>query len=90
MLEVFSQSGNLTLACSKSGMSRATHYHRMLTDTKYAERFQEADDAATDALVAEARRRGLEGWDEPVGFFRGQPSAYVRRHSDNLLMFMIK
>src|SRR5437870_3224245 len=38
-----------------------------------------------DAHEAEATRRAVEGWDEPV-FYRGQVWGHVRRYSDTLLL----
>ena len=41
-------------------------------------------------LEREARRRAVEGVEEPVGFYKGEPSAYVRKYSDTLLIFLMK
>lgn len=42
-----------------------------------------------ELLEAEAHRRGVEGWDEPV-FFKGEVCGHVRRHSDRLLELALK
>jgi hypothetical protein len=49
-----------------------------------------AKEMAADRLEEEAWRRAVEGVEEPVGFYRGEPGAYVRRHSDTLLIFLLK
>lgn len=40
-------------------------------------------------LIEEARRRGVDGWEEPV-YQRGELVGYVRKYDSNLLMFSIK
>jgi hypothetical protein len=57
---------------------------------EYGKRFQAARVIATEALIDEARRRALEGVEEPVGFYLGESNTSVKRYSDNLLMFLIK
>ena len=38
----------------------------------------------------EARRRAVEGVEEPVGWFQGTPGGTVRKYSDTLLIFLLK
>jgi len=90
MLKYYSESGNLTAACAYAKIARQSHYNWLETDPQYAQRFQLAADAACDALVSEARRRGFEGWEEPVGWYKGQAGGTIRRYSDLLLLFLIK
>ncbi len=52
--------------------------------------FKAAEDAATDELIQEARRRAIEGIPEQTGWYRGQAGGTVQRYSDNLLMFLLK
>jgi hypothetical protein len=49
-----------------------------------------AKEMAADRLEEEAWRRAVDGVEEPVGFYRGEPGAYVRRYSDTLLIFLLK
>jgi hypothetical protein len=49
-----------------------------------------AKEMAADRLEEEAWRRAVDGVDEPVGFYRGKPSAWVKRYSDTLLIFLLK
>ena len=40
-------------------------------------------------MEREARRRGLEGWDEPV-FYQGAQLATVRKYSDRMLELLLR
>ena len=42
-----------------------------------------------DAVEAEIRRRGVEGWDEPV-FQGGKRVGVIRRYSDRMLEILAK
>ena len=48
-----------------------------------------AREEAADTLEAEARRRAIEGVEEPV-FHKGERVGTVRKHSDLLLIFLLK
>ena len=48
-----------------------------------------AREEAADTLEAEARRRAIEGVEEPV-FHKGQRVGTVRKYSDLLLIFLLK
>jgi len=90
LLETYAANGNLTESCRIAGVSRSAHYDRMANDPTYVERFEAANDAATDLLIAEARRRAVTGVEEPVGWYQGVAGGTIRRFSDNLLMFLVK
>lgn len=51
--------------------------------------WEEAYQAGTEALEDEARRRAVDGWDEPR-FYEGEQCGVVRKYSDTLLMFLLK
>ena len=89
-VEAFLTTANVSHACRAADIDRSTHYHWLKTDAEYAEVFQHAEEEATDALEAEARRRAVEGVSEPVGWFQGNPGGYVQRYSDTLLIFLLK
>ena len=89
-LKHFAMTGNQSESLAVAGLAKSTHYKLLENNPKYAAAFQEASDAATDALVKEARRRAVEGDVEPTGWYQGKPGGYVTRRSDNLLMFVIK
>lgn len=88
-LTAYAATGIITKACEASETGRTTHYDWM-QDEEYAEAFRLAGEAAADLLEEEARRRAVEGVEEPVGWYQGQPGGYVRRYSDTLLIFMLK
>jgi hypothetical protein len=71
-------------------MSRGTWYRWIEEDPEFARMAEEAEQEVCDFDKAEVRRRAVEGVEEPVGWWRGQPGGYVRKYSDNLLMFRIK
>jgi hypothetical protein len=99
-LSVFGQTGNIKLAAQAAGIVRMTHY-RWMEDEEYRGRFEEAKRDALDTLHAEAHRRGVLGWDEPVVYqgaicytqeAKGKPKkpVAIRKYDSNLLMFLMK
>jgi len=88
-LAAYSETGNIRLACQAAQIGRSSHY-RWLDDPDYAEEFEQAKKDAVDVLEAEARRRAVEGWEEPVGWYKGEAGGTVRRYSDTLLIFLLK
>lgn len=88
-LDAYVMSGNISHSAREAGIDRGTHY-KWLNDPEYAEAFKHADGEAGDALEAEARRRAVEGVDEPVGWYKGEAGGVVRRYSDTLLIFLLK
>ncbi len=89
-LETLCETANVRLACQSASLSRSAVYHWRKSDSLFAEAWAEAMEIAADVLEAEARRRAYEGVEEPVGFYKGEPSATVRRYSDTLLIFLLK
>lgn len=88
-LEVLSETCNVTAACETSGLPRRTAYNLQKSDPEFAAAWKEAEEIATDALVAEARRRAVTGVDEPV-FYLGQQVGNVRKYSDRMLEILLK
>jgi hypothetical protein len=88
-LSALEATGNITAAARRAGVDRGTAYRHRQAKPKFHEEWDAALEAATDALVAEARRRALEGWDEPV-FFNGQECGRIRRYDSTLLIFLLK
>lgn len=70
-------------------MHRSTAYEARESDEAFAAAWDDAIEAATDALELEARRRAVEGTDRPV-FYQGGEVGYVREYSDTLLIFLLK
>jgi len=89
-LTTYRATGNRSLAASEVGASTITiglwahHYPQFKMCLELVK------EQVIDDLEQEARRRAFQGVLEPTGWYQGQPGAYVRRYSDNLLMFLIK
>jgi hypothetical protein len=64
-------------------------YELRASDEKFAAAWADAIEQGTQALEDEARRRAVDGVDEPV-FQKGELVGHVRRYSDNLLMFLLR
>ncbi len=86
----------ITHAAEIALISRQRHYKWLEKDSAYAAAFEEAKVAATDALVKEARRRAIQGIEEPV-IYQGKLSTssdgkplVIRKYSDVLLIFLLK
>lgn len=81
--------GNVTSTCNDLKIGRMTVYDWIEKDESFAADFNDAREESTDILEAEARRRGLEGVDEPV-FHQGKVCGVVRKYSDRLLENQLK
>lgn len=88
-LAAYSELGNVTRAAAIAGISREAHYDWKAEDEDYARAFARAKLWAGDALEDEARRRAVEGVDEPK-FFMGRVCGNVRKYSDTLLVLLLK
>ena len=87
-LAAFAQLASVTHAAEAAQINRREHY-RWLPDPAYAEAFAEAQQIAIESLEREARRRAVEGVEEPV-FHNGRVCGTIRRYSDTLLIFLLK
>ncbi len=88
-LAAFRETGNVRLTCKAAGVGRSSHYRWLEKDPEYREAFDVAKEDAADVLEGEAHRRAVDGWEEPVGWYKGVAGGTVRRYSDNLLMFLL-
>ena len=79
----------ITHAAELATIGRQTHYDWLKKDERYQAAFAEAEVAATDALVKEARRRATQGVKEPV-YYKGEVVGTIRKYSDALLIFLMK
>lgn len=89
ILEVMPKVGMVSVAARLVGVDRTNVWRLYKRDPEFAKRFDDACRAATDTLELEARRRALEGVDEPL-MYQGKNVGYVRKYSDQLLMFLLK
>lgn len=88
-LAAYAQLGNVSAAAIAAKCSRRDHYRWLKDDTGYKARFDDAHKEACENLEAEARRRAVEGVEEPV-FHKGQVCGTIRKYSDTLLIFLLK
>lgn len=88
-LDVLSQCGNVAEAARQSGLSRQYAYVLREQDPDFAEAWDGALDEAVDALELEARRRAVEGVEQPV-FHAGKLIGTRRVYSDRLLIFLLQ
>lgn len=84
-----SECGNVTQAAKDAGISRMTAYRHRERDAEFAEAWDDAVEEGTDALEAEARRRAMQGVEEPV-YYKGYVVGHVQKFSDTLLIFLLK
>ena len=88
-LAVLRQSSNVAAAARAVGTAPSGWYDMRRRDPAFAAAWAEAIEEATDKLEEEARRRALDGTEEPV-FYQGKPVGFVRRYSDRLLTFLLR
>ncbi len=90
-LAAYAQTGNKSLAAKMAGIVKQTIYTRQWReDAAFQAAMERARQMAVDVLEDEATRRAVEGWDEPVGWYKGKAGGTIRRYSDTLLIFKLK
>jgi hypothetical protein len=88
-LEHLRKTANVTDAAALITVRRQYVYEVRDRDPAFKAACDEAIEIATDALEQEARRRALDGWEEPV-FYRGEEVGRMRAYSDRLLELLLK
>ncbi|MCC7171718.1 MAG: terminase [Planctomycetes bacterium] len=88
-LDALAVEGNVSAACRASGASRTRAYKRRNRDSKFKAAWERHVEDFADRLEAEATRRAVDGWDEPV-FYQGKRTGSVRKYSDRMLELMLK
>ncbi len=89
-LKAYARHGTVTHASRDAGVHVSYHYNWLEIDPEYPEKFKFAHQEAVEALEKEARRRALEGVEEPTGWYKGEPGGFVKKYSDTLLIFLLK
>ena len=92
-LDAFAINGTVTKSVFPLGLTHSAVYWQLDNDPEFKEAFHkakaEAEKIELEALEAEIKRRGLEGYDHPV-IHQGKITASYKKFSDNLLMFRTK
>ena len=88
-LAALAECGILSQAAEAAGVDRATVWRRRQDDAEFSAACDQAIDMAADKLEAEARRRALEGVEEPV-YQAGQLIGTKTVYSDSLLALLLK
>jgi hypothetical protein len=81
--------GVLTDAAAAAGVDRSSVFRRRQDDEEFDAAVRDAMEAAADKLEREARRRALEGVEEPV-YQGGQLVGTKTVYSDSLLALLLK
>jgi hypothetical protein len=85
----FELTGNVSAAARAAGVHRGTAYRHRQVEPEFRAAWDEAGEVAADALEAEVRRRGMEGWEEPV-YYNGVECGRIRKYDSKLLMFLLR
>lgn len=88
-LAAYRECGIIGQAAAAAGLSYTAHSRWMHSDAAYGEEFRDAQEQAADRLEEEARRRAVEGTEEPV-FYKGEACGKVRKYSDTLLQTLLE
>ncbi|EHH67004.1 hypothetical protein [Gluconobacter morbifer] len=90
-------SGNVSESARVAEVQRSTLYHWKETDSEFEALWDDALEEAVDAMEAEARRRAVDGYDEPLTYAgkvvcdpeTGNPLVR-KRYSDGLMAFLLR
>lgn len=88
-LAALADCGVLTYAAEAAGVDRGTVWRRREADPDFAAQCELAIEMAADKLEQEARRRAIEGVEEPV-YQGGQLIGTKTVYSDQLLALLLK
>ncbi len=87
----YSLLGSKLRASEAAGINKSLIYTRgWLNDQQFQDAVERARKMAVDVFEDEATRRAVEGWEEPVGWYKGKAGGRVRRFSDTVLIFRLK
>lgn len=88
-LALLAECGNVTRAAEEAELSRVYLYQAKREDESFAAEWEEAARVGAARLEDEARKRAVEGWEEPV-WHKGEMCGTVRKFSDTLLICLLK
>ena len=95
-LETLRRTANVSDAARAAGIDRKTAYNWRRDNVLFCDQWKQALEEAADVLEAEARRRAIEGYDEPLIYggrlicdAEGRP-VIRKRYSDGLLRMLLR
>lgn len=88
-LRSLAEYGNVTKAAKMAKLDRCTLYRKRRESAEFSAVWDEAEAMGAASLEDEGRRRGYEGWLEPV-FHKGAKCGSIRKYSDTLLIVLLK
>jgi hypothetical protein len=87
-LAAFLEKASIPAALEAAEITLAQHQEWLVRDARYRERFSYAYRDVADGLRDEVARLAM-GWEEQV-LYRGRQCGTKPRHSDRLLMFLLR
>jgi hypothetical protein len=81
--------GLVTRAAEIAGISRWSAYQHRAKDSDFAAAWDDAREQFCEALEDEARRRAMDGIEEPV-YYQGRQVGTQRVYSDKLLALLLR
>jgi hypothetical protein len=89
-LDAYCACGFIGRAAADAGVDRRTVQRWAAADPAFADAMEDARATYVERLEAEADRRGVEGVEKPVGWYKGEAGGTVREYSDSLLVTRLK
>ncbi len=83
-LKALATGASVYKAAVAAGVGRRTVYEWREGDDEFATLWDEAVECGTDLFEDEAKRRGVDGVDEPV-YYKGEICGHITKYSDALL-----
>jgi hypothetical protein len=88
-LEALANGSTITEAAAAAGVDRSTAWRTRDRDPEFLAAFEQAMESSADILEQTARRRAIDGWEEPV-YQGGQLIGSKTVYSDSLLALLLK
>lgn len=86
LLTALAESGMLTKACKKAGVTTGSHYYWLQTDPDYVAAYDLVTQIQNTVLKEEIWNRAVNGHKRPV-IYKGEIVSYYMEKSDELLKF---
>ncbi len=87
-LKTLAETGSVKFAVKIAGLHKSSIYEARQKNLAFKQAWAEALQVAAGTLEDEARRRAVDGWEEPV-YWDGKLVGTIHRHSDRLLEMLV-